>query len=250
MAERVNFSSPFEASRRMEEEYAAELRGLAREIDRIVGGFPVNEDNLASYLPRIESALRRYRAGIEPWAASTADKAVNRLNDMNKRAWAAHSRNLSKRMREHIQEADIARVIADYKEEQAAFIGDVITDAADRVAKLQDDVLLRGKRASVIAKELEATGKVSASRATLIARTEVARTSNGLTRARAEYVGSESYTWRTARDGDVRLSHREMEGREVSYAVAPLLSDNTSTHAGEIYNCRCWQEPNIPDSYF
>ena len=79
----------------------------------------------------------------------------------------------------------------------------------------------------------------------LIARTEVARTASGLTEARARHVGSDGYFWRTAKDADVRDSHRQMEGKFVKWNEPPTLSDGTVTHAGQIYNCRCYAEPVI-----
>jgi uncharacterized protein with gpF-like domain len=68
-----------------------------------------------------------------------------------------------------------------------------------------------------------------------------------LTQARAEHIGSEGYIWRTSNDSDVRHSHKEMNGRYVRWDTPPRLSDGTVTHAGQIYNCRCYPEPVIPD---
>ena len=104
-----------------------------------------------------------------------------------------------------------------------------------------------GVRAETVSQEILRSGDVSKSRAILIARTEVARTAFALTRARALHVGSAAYVWRTSRDSDVRKSHREMEGKVIQWDDAPTLSDGTTTHAGCIYNCRCWAEPILPD---
>lgn len=241
--------SPFEAARKIERTYAADLRKIAVELQRIADRYPLLENDPAAHLPGMEAAMRRYAATLKPWAEAKAQATVERLNAMNKRSWAQHAQNMSKALKSELERAPIADVMARYQAEQAAFIGDIAEDAADRIATLHEDVLLRGKRVDELARDLAATGKVSAARATLIARTEVARTANGLVRARAEYIGSESYTWRTARDGDVRGSHRQMEGHTVRYNDPPIL-DGKAAHAGEIYNCRCWQEPDIPDRYF
>lgn len=80
----------------------------------------------------------------------------------------------------------------------------------------------------------------------VIARTEVARTSSVLTQARAEHAGSTGYIWRTARDGDVRPSHKAMNGRFVRWGEPPTL-DNLRGHAGCLPNCRCYADPVIPD---
>jgi len=90
------------------------------------------------------------------------------------------------------------------------------------------------------------SGDVARSRALLIARTEVTRTATTLTQARAEHIGSEGYIWRTAGDGDVRPSHRAMNGKFVRWDSPPTL-DNLTGHAGCVPNCRCYAEPVIPD---
>lgn len=244
-------NSPFEVTRRLARAYAADLRKISREVDRIVGGH-LPPDGLLKLdsMPKMVKALSIYSKLLEPWAQRKATEVVEHLTNMNKRAWKQHARNLSKGVKAELDRAPIRDVMDRYIAEQAAFIGNIPLDAAQRVEKLHEDVLTKGRRAEDVAKELMASGKVSATRATLIARTEVARTSNGLTRARAEYIGAETYIWRTARDADVRSSHRAMEGKTVSYAVPPSLGDGTSAHAGEIYNCRCYQEPVIPDRFF
>lgn len=243
--------SPFEVTRRLERAYAAELRKISREVGRIVGGYlPAELDALKQDdFRKMVLALGKYHELLQPWARRKAQEVVERLTNMNKRAWQAHARNLSKGVRAELERAPIREVMDRYIAEQATFIGRIPLDAAQRVEKLHEDVLTKGRRAEDIAKELMESGKVSASRATLIARTEVARTSNGLTRARAEYIGSDSYIWRTARDADVRSGHRQQEGKTIRYDSPPII-DGTAQHAGEIYNCRCYQEPIIPDRFF
>jgi uncharacterized protein with gpF-like domain len=38
-----------------------------------------------------------------------------------------------------------------------------------------------------------------------------------------------------------------MNGKFVYYDKPPTLSDGTTTHAGEIYNCRCYKDPVLPE---
>jgi SPP1 gp7 family putative phage head morphogenesis protein len=93
---------------------------------------------------------------------------------------------------------------------------------------------------------LQDTTNVTESRAMLIARTEVAKANASINEARALSVGSEGYIWRTAGDADVRESHAEMDGQYVAWSDPPTLSDGTTTHAGAIYNCRCYSESVLP----
>ncbi|EFI2486087.1 phage minor head protein, partial [Escherichia coli] len=64
---------------------------------------------------------------------------------------------------------------------------------------------------------------------------------------RALSIGSNGYIWRTAEDGDVRHSHREMEGKFVEWGKPPTL-DGMTGHAGELPNCRCYKEIVFPTS--
>ena len=85
------------------------------------------------------------------------------------------------------------------------------------------------------------SGEVTKSRALLIAQTEVSRTATALTQARAEYIGSTSYRWRTSHDIRVRHSHKKMEGKEVRWVAPPTL-DGMTGHAGCFPRCRCYCE--------
>jgi len=75
-------------------------------------------------------------------------------------------------------------------------------------------------RTSAFAKEIAAeimeTGEVTKSRVTLIARTEVGRTTTMLTQVRSEGVGATHYQWLSARDSDVRPLHKKLPGSRFS----------------------------------
>lgn len=103
-------------------------------------------------------------------------------------------------------------------------------------------------RAEELAKELAATGQVTRSRAALIARTETARASSGLTQARAMHIGADSYIWRTAGDADVRKEHRKHNGKVFKWSDPPIAGTNGMRyHAGAGPNCRCYPEPVVPE---
>ena len=107
--------------------------------------------------------------------------------------------------------------------------------------------MIESTRAADIAAEILRTSDVTEASARRIARTEVARAASVLTESRAVYAGSEGYIWRTSGDGNVRDSHAEMNGKYVRWDTTPRLSDGTVTHAGQIYNCRCFADPVLPD---
>ncbi|EOT9334790.1 phage minor head protein [Escherichia coli] len=78
--------------------------------------------------------------------------------------------------------------------------------------------------------------------------TELGRATGALDQARALSIGSNGYIWRTAEDGDVRHSHREMEGKFVEWGRPPTL-DGMTGHAGELPNCRCYKEIVLPNPH-
>jgi SPP1 gp7 family putative phage head morphogenesis protein len=104
-----------------------------------------------------------------------------------------------------------------------------------------------GKRADEVAAELARSGEVTEGRATLIARTEIAKANSALTQARAEYVGASHYIWRTAEDGDVRESHAAMNGKIFRFDDPPYVEGEGNHGPGEFPNCRCFAEPIIPE---
>lgn len=132
--------------------------------------------------------------------------------------------------------------------EQVKYIKSLPLEAADRVYDIQNraiEAVVIGGRAEHFAKEIAASGDIAKSRADLIARTELGRATGALDLARALSIGSNGYIWRTAEDGDVRHSHREMEGKFVEWGKPPTL-DGMTGHAGELPNCRCYKEIVFP----
>lgn len=238
-------SSPFERTRGIESRYAMTLRKLAGKIGKIVTAFsdPLND---ADQRRRIDRILNHYADEITPWARELAGRIVVQVDASNRRAYAAHSQRLSRGLARELQTAPTGEMMRLMQAEQVELIRSLPLNAAMRVQDIAMKNILNGTRAAEFAQEIMRTGDVTKSRATLIARTETSRTANNLTMARAMYVGSVEYTWRTARDSDVRPSHRQMEGQVVQWADPPEL-DGLRGHAGCLPNCRCYSEPMIPE---
>lgn len=125
-------------------------------------------------------------------------------------------------------------------------------DIAEKVTKYVSEESLKGKRASEIAKEIkDMFPDSSRAKANLIARTETSKTSSAITEGRSKRLGLNWYTWRTSKDARVRDSHAHMEGVIINYNEPPspetLIGKKTHGyyHAGNIFNCRCYQEPVI-----
>ncbi len=235
--------SPFIRARKAEARYASMLRKIARHVGDIVSAFRRDDPG---YAEKIAGALDRYAGTIGEWAEAAASRMVEEVAARDRAAWMEASRRLGKSLREEIESAPTGKVMRERLQEQVRLIRSIPTDAAGRVRHLATEAIVNGSRADEIAKEIMRSGDVAASRANMIARTEVSRTATDLTQARAEHIRSPGYFWRTAGDGDVRDSHRKMAGRFVAWDSPPTL-DGMTGHAGQFPNCRCYPDPVVPE---
>lgn len=235
---------PFKKSRWIEEKYARQLRQVAREIGRMVR----RHDPLTlSGLDALQQALGRYAKHLQPWAAHIAQQTAAELDRQDKAMWRRQSRQIGIGLKDLIENQPAGATLQDFLDRQLHYITGLPMDAAQRVQTLAKEAVTGGKRPAEIAAEIMRSGEVSAGRATLIARTEVARTASLLTQTRAESIGATHYIWRTSKDSHVRASHKAMEGKVCELANPPLLSDGTRTHPGQIYNCRCTMRVIVPE---
>lgn len=235
--------------RKLEERYARDLRKVAHQVGIIIRAWaPVDGVFDLSALPGLQATLAKYAEVIRPWAETTAGRMVAEIAIRERRTWAEHARLMSRALRDELENAPTGEALRGFLAEHVRLITSLPTDAGERVHRLTLNGLEDSTRASEIAAEIMRSGEVTRSRATLIARTEVARTASGLTMVRAQHVGSTTYIWRTSRDADVRPSHRRMVGKPVGWDHPPTL-DGMAGHAGMLPNCRCYPEPVLPDLY-
>jgi len=137
----------------------------------------------------------------------------------------------------------------------ATLIKTLPLDISKQVIEHIEKKTLQGQRAEFISDEVKSYfPKYTKARAELIARTETSKISSALTQARSESIGVKCYIWRTSTDQRVRSSHKHMEDVIVFYNNPPIPEQLDHTHkgklpaaynAGNIYNCRCYQEPVI-----
>ncbi len=233
-------------ARRAESFYQSRLLSVARQVGAIVKGF--DPDGLLRDPSAAMDALKAYAELIGPWAASVAKYMIADVGRRNTKAWKELGEDMGKALRAELEQAPTGRIYGALMAEQVDLITSLPREAAQRVHRLTQTALIESTRAADIAKEIMRTGEVTANRAKLIARTEVARTASNLTEARALYAGSEGYIWRTSGDGDVRDTHRHMNGKYVRWDSPPKTDKNLDPyHAGQGPNCRCYPEPVLPD---
>lgn len=124
--------------------------------------------------------------------------------------------------------------------------------ASDTVAELREAVeanALAGYRFDTLVKRIQSRSDVSKTKAEFLARTETARYVSLHRRVRFEEAGIKQYIWRTAGDARVREDHRKLNGQVFWYDHPPVIDDSTGERGnpGMIYNCRCSDEPILPN---
>lgn len=230
-------------ARGAERTYAAQLAKLAKQVGNIIGTANTSSPQGISAL---NTLLAAYAETLDGWARRTALKMVSDVNARDLSTWRKLSGEISNELKRELLQAPQTSLIGRLVDVQVALIKSIPIEAAERVNKLALEAVQTGSRASTIVDEIMRSGDVARSRAMLIARTEVSRTAATLTQGRALSVGSPGYIWRTSRDGDVRPSHKAMQGKFVAWGAPPTL-DGMQGHAGCLPNCRCWAEVVLPD---
>ena len=208
-------------------------------------------ETLDAWLRRIQELSNKVE--VRQATDFLASRMVQWVNVRNARSWRAAAQQAQRGsflhglLRKEMQGAVGSRVRA-LTRENAAYISSIPRQAAikltDEVRKAQQ----AGARPETVARLMRKRfPELLKSRINLIARTETAKASTELTRARSEELGLDYYIWRTSHDVRVRDSHRKMDGVVVPCADPPAPEllvgerDEGHYHAGEIYNCRCTQ---------
>lgn len=233
-------------ARNAESSYNTRLRQVARNVGALVQGFA--PDGVVKDMSALQKALAGYAELLGPWAVSVANYMVADVMRRDAKVWRSYGKEMGRALRIEIDQAPTGVVYREMMDEQVALIKSLPLKEGQRIHKLTDEALVSGRRAEDIKKEIMRTTAVTESRARMIARTEVSRTASLFTQARAMAAGSEGYIWRTVRDGDVRHTHEEMEGKYVRWDTPPKTDKGLAPyHAGCGPNCRCYAEPVLPD---
>lgn len=235
----------FGATKAAEQRLAVELRKVAQIVGGIVRAYVIGDK--ITDPKKLASVLEAYSEALGPWGDAVVAKIMEGVQSNNKRAWGQLSTSIGKELSSTMAESAVAAVARQLQREQVELIKSLPLEAGLRAQKLAQEAIMGGKRAGEVALELARTTEVTESRATLIARTEIAKANSSLTQARAQYVGATHYIWRSAEDGDVRQSHREMNGKIFRFDQPPAVEGEGNHGPGDIYNCRCFAEPIIPN---
>jgi SPP1 gp7 family putative phage head morphogenesis protein len=241
-------------ARRAENQFAVQLRHLARHIGQIISGMADPAD--PSQWVLVVGTLEDYGRLITPWATSVSRRMLAEVERRDAASWHQLGQTINRALRAEIATAPIGPTLQQLLADQVHLITSLPREAAERVHALSLEAVTGGRRWEEIAADLRASGQVSTARANLIARTETGRAATALMEVRGEHVGSPGYIWRTAKDADVRPRHRELEGTFQRWAEPPIASEPGQRvmryHPGSGPNCRCFPEivlPGEPEGY-
>lgn len=230
----------FRAGRKTEAQLGVKLRRIAGYIEDVVR---MMADGSLDSAYRIDGLMRQYAETLGPWANAVMNAMHAEAAARDKAQWHKYSQDMGLELRRQIDQAPLGEMLWQLLDEQAGLVKSIPLDAARRVHDLTVEGLSSGARSSSIVDEIMRQGEVSRNKATLIARTESARTASLLTQARSIHLGVTSYTWETSRDGTVRASHRALQGKVFSWSDPPECDPGHYANPGQIWNCRCWARP-------
>jgi SPP1 gp7 family putative phage head morphogenesis protein len=191
---------------------------------------------------------------FQEYAEKSAMKMVTSLFSDAGKTWreAARKNSKGKEIYEALRKefnTPIGLSVREQIERNATLIKSMPKSISKEITEHVASETLKGRRAEYIAKDLQKMyPHMMESKAKLIARTEVSKTSTALTKARCENLGLNWYIWRTSEDQRVRSSHSHMEGVLVCWNNPPspemLIGEKFVGYynAGNIYNCRCYPE--------
>jgi SPP1 gp7 family putative phage head morphogenesis protein len=236
----------FQKVRNAEVSYGIQLRKIANQTGELIKGSNI-EDPAA--LAQLQDTLNRYSQIIRPWAHTQATRMIAEVSRRDEVAWQKHSNMISRNLRKEVQQAPIGPVIKQIHANQMMYITNIPVEAGNKIMEMAREAVITGKRYTSLVPQIQnQVAGMTVRRATLIARTETARASTALVRARAEYIGSYTYKWMSARDRDVRRMHKLLHGTIQRWDDPPIAEEQGQRHhPGEFPNCRCLAIPQVDD---
>jgi len=236
----------FNRSRIAELAYERQLAQVGRHVGNLVKGMA--PEGAIRDVGAIQRILQQYSGILQPWAKNVVERMTAEVSQRDIKAWAELGRSIGQSLKKEILTAPTGEALRHEMQEQIKSITSLPIEAAQRLNELTLRGITEGTRTPEIMEAILNSGNVSVSKARMIARTQVATTASKLTEVRAVHIGSPGYFWRTSLDSDVRPYHRKLEGEFIQWNNPPVVdAKGRRAHAGQDYQCRCYQEVVVPD---
>lgn len=236
----------FQFSRAAERTYIAQLKKIAKHATALITSH-LDEDGIdLDDTEEIMHVARLYSESLTPWANKTAMQMINAVLKTDANAWRSNSERIGSLLKAMLADHVTGTTVKNLQARNVDLIKSIPVEAAQRVQDLALKAARTGTRAEEIQTEIMRTGDVTAGRAKMIARTEVANANAAINQTRAQSVGITHYTWETMEDEAVRPAHQDMQDEVCSYDDPPYVEGEGNHGPGQYYNCRCYASPILP----
>ena len=158
------------------------------------------------------------------------------------------------------RESWLKPMLKSWSDENSKLISSIPERYLSSVAQRAQDMIRQGRPMSFFKAELMKQYNISANRAQLIARTEVAKLNGQITKARQQGLGLQEYTWTTSADERVRSSHKALNGKICRYDNPEVYRNEGESEwrsraslgayigdPGEDFQCRCTASANVEE---
>lgn len=248
-------------SKRIEDRYARELRGIARGYRTLYESYlqdalirlaahPTFELQDAKEKPPglVRKATGDYWHDITRLSETVIPQIGQKVRDAFDRMAGALVKNYSeifgKILGIKVSEtgSDMSRIVTEAREKNIALVENTGRIYSEQVRRIFTDPSNFGIRYENLRDQLKERGDITESRAELIARDQTLKTLGQITEARQKNAGVGYYIWSTSKDERVRETHQELEGEIFSWDSPPEPG-----HPGQDFQCRCVALPYISE---
>lgn len=201
-----------------------------------------SRDAYAVTLEQVFERLRKSYNNIGDQAKIVSSQFVTNVNTQQKqRFYRAMERAIGVNLSTVVANENLTDTLVAKTRENVSLITSIPDEYFKKIEVAVFEGTTQGNRASSLIKEIQHIGKVTKSRAKLIARDQTSKLNSALVQQRQENLGVVEYIWRTAKDDRVRPSHASKNGKVFRWDNPP----KDTGHPGEDINCRCVAQPII-----
>lgn len=240
-------------TRRVDNWYRRQLKQVAAMIDLIAREYQSSDPQ--AYARNVQMELFDYAETLEQWADLIARQFIARVDEADRLTWRQIGDELAADTKRRIRDMRGDPAYREMIRRQVDLIKSLPTEAAAKAQEIARQGMANGERYADIVDRIAGLGKITESRAVLIARTESSRARTDFTMMRAKAAGSTKFIWHTAGDGAVRESHRKLDGKIFDWSNPPVCDHGKGgapirALPGQVFNCRCWSEPLFEKSIY
>jgi SPP1 gp7 family putative phage head morphogenesis protein len=219
------------------------LRNDSSEVrfDAPADGTAPGGDDVGRFIAAIKAKLARIASRSN--LVGAIEKIANRVNNYSRAQWVDQLKqslgiDLTK-------DATVGPMIAKFTRDQGKLIRSLAGDKLERVRNVLREHSVN-QRVEGLARDIQNVSDVTASRAMLIARTEVTSFNANLNAERHQQAGLTEFEWSTSLDERVRPSHAALQGKRFRYDNPPEIPGEGKHLPGAFPNCRCVAVAVVP----